>query len=267
MKRSIAVIAALALAAAFTACGSVDESSVTEKKSPIVSQSAEEEKSGSDASVTADEAEKLAESAADVSEAAVDESSDQGVETHIVETDTDMPDYSLANDAQFNGPDGTVYTYGELRNYGYANYSDGYFYCIVPEGGGAGSVFYSLHYSADGTNWETGGDFLQMLNGEADYFGMDNGTIVKFEYKTAENNILPNVINYTFDPATYTLSSETYTGLFDGLFTLADGSPVTEDSDLRYDIGYGGGRTFGCTVIDNTTGDTLYDGQITLPEE
>ena len=267
MKKITAILAALALAAAFTACGSVDESSVKETKSPIASQPAEEKKSGSDASVTADEAAKLAESAADVSEAAVDESSDQVVETDIVEPDIDIPDYSLVNDAQFTGPDGTVFTFGELRNYGYANYTDGYFYCIVPDGGGAGSVYYTLHYTSDGQNWETADDFIQALNGEANYFGMDNGTLVKFEFKTAENNIFPKVINYTFDPETQTLSSTVYADLFDGLFTLADGSPVTEDSVLRYDVGYGGGRTFGCTVIDTLTGDTLYDGQITLPEE
>ena len=271
MKKILTALIALSLAAAMTACGSTDDPS-SESAAP---KAAEQTSSAAAEDNTAEKEEDKPEESAAENTAAEDTSAE---DTSEAEAETDAASNEELHkqaveaikpfaDVEFTSGFDEKYTFMQLYDMGLANITAGMPYCLVPEGASAGSSYYTLHYTEDGQEWKVSETFFQTLAGKNFYFAADDGNIVKIEWQTAETNALPKAIVYSLDVSDYTMTpSKTYDTLFNELVKKPDGGEYTTPTAYQFDVTYDGGKTYSCVFMDIETEQTLFDGQITLPD-
>ena len=265
MKKILSALIALSLAAAMTACGSTDESSSeSNAKAPAAEQTVSSEAEAKPAESEPEEAEPEETGDTDTSEAEnVENDTSSEEEMHKKAVEAIQP----FADVEFSSGFDEKYTFMQLYDMGLANITAGVPYCLVPEGASAGSSYYTLHYTEDGQEWKVSETFFQTLAGKNFYFAADDGNIVKIEWQTAETNALPQAIVYSLDVTDYTMTpTKTYDTLFNDLVKKPDGSEYTSPTAYQFDVTYDGGKTYSCVFMDIETEQTLFDGQITLPD-
>lgn len=237
MKRLIAVIASLSLAAMLASCGTAEDPSSTAKKTA----SSKAEQTTEDASSQAEKEPQAEPEEPDPSE--------ESQELEESETETDVTvDFA---DVTFTNTAGEEVTYDDVASIGQAcTTEDGLTYCFVSDGAGAGSVYYKVFYTEDGQEWKESETPLKVNNGENDFWSCEDGTIVGFEFRTAENRAYPKAVVYSFDKDTHSVSAQEYTDVFNSV-TDAAGNPLTDPSTYDFTVVSSfPGREFECQFYD-----------------
>ena len=237
MKRLIAVIASLSLAAMLASCGTVEDSSSAAKKTA----SSKAEQSTEDVSSDAE-----AEPQTDPVEV------DPSEESQELDESTDEPEVTVDfADVTFTTTAGEEVTYDDVASIGQAcTTEDGLTYCFVADGAGAGSVYYKGFYTEDGQEWKESETPLKVNNGENQFWSCEDGTIVGFEFRTPESRAYPKAVVYSFDKDTHSVSAQEYTDVFNSV-TDAAGNPLTDPTAYDFTVVSSfPGREFECQFYD-----------------
>ncbi len=238
MKKLIAVIASLSLAAALVSCGTAEDSSSQAKKvsskaeqtSEIVSSQAEEEPQA---------------------EPVEEDPSEESQELDESEAEPEPEPADTFAGVTFKNSAGEEVTYEEAASSGLAAAADdGSAYCFVADGAGAGSVFYKVFYTEDGQEWKETDAPLRVLNGRNSFWSCEDGTIVGFEFRTAESRAYPKAVVYSFDKATHSVSAQEFPDVFNSV-TDAAGNPLTDQNAYDFEVAANpSGREFECRFYD-----------------
>lgn len=224
MNKRIIFILSLAAAMSLSACGEVGGTITVED---ISSASAEDQTPDSPETPENDTP---YEEDADPTDSEQEGSGDQSEAASA--PDTEQP-------FTFATPNGD-FTYEQLYDMGLANFADGVYFALIPEGGGAGHAYYSVFTSADGMEWEQGEPYSE-LNGKNIHIALDDGRILLFSYMTAACEPYP--VAYVLELSRDGVAVEEKPHYFDAL-TFEDGSPLDAYGEVAFGVIYEGGYSF-----------------------
>lgn len=224
MNKKMLFILSLAAAMSLSACGEVGGTITIED---ISSASAEDQTPENDTSYDDDE------------DAAPSEPEPEQEDSGEQQEDNSAPDTAADEPFVFSTPNGD-FTYEQLYDLGLANFADGEYFALIPEGGGAGHAYYSVYTSADGREWKQGEPYSE-LNGKNTHIALDDGRIMLFSYMTAACEPYPVAYVLTLTDGGAAVEEKPH--YFDAL-TFEDGSPLDAYGEVTFGVIYNGGYSF-----------------------
>lgn len=161
---------------------------------------------------------------------------------------------------EFETPNGEV-TFGERLDAGFGNVTgDGRAFCVIPNGGGAGNVYFDCYYTVNGGGSWSESARIQMFTGKMQAFAVEDGRVVVINAAFALSDELPiaYILSLEEGEEGFSISCDEDKDYFKAFTGFNNGNRC--DVSVRYD----GGLNLMIAMKDSESGEAVYEALTAL---